>query len=653
MSQTILLRSEEDKFIDSGLKIPRANSRSASFEGAEITDDRTLELSVSSELPYLRHSFWGSAYYEEWAHDERSIDLSRFNDSAMLLFNHNRDQYIGVIQRAWVNDKKLMNVVRFDTHDLAEQIYQSVKSGIIKNVSIGYEILELEKTKEAQNEPDTYRANLWMPFETSLVTVPADASVGVGRKYYNLSPTPSHENSSALETTELDQQSERELSGTEDSKTELPLMVDTPTIDVEQERQLERDRIRNIQAGGKKFNCPELAEQAVEGGISEQDFFRQVLQKQNQQQPQEPVAGVVPVGMSNNERKKYSVLRAVGYAAGHIPESECGLELEVSREIQKRNNNKPTKGIYIDQSELVAYRAPYETGVPAAAGNLIETELLSERFIDQLVNESAFMGMGITYLRDLTGNVEIPRESTFTTGYWVGEKQTIPEDEGTFDKIAMSPKKLAVLTKYTFEMTEQSSIDLEAYARRRLLRGLALELDRTIGFGSGVGNEPLGIASHPETKSIVLGANGGALDWAALIAMQAELFANNAMGNMGYVLNARTKAKLQTTLDQTTGSGNWIWQTQTQGDGTIAGYRAKCSNQIPNNLSKGTANDLTAVFFGDFSQVMVGMWSGMEILANPYSEFSEAIIQVRAMQLLDLQLTRGDYFCVASDVQNN
>lgn len=122
---------------------------------------------------------------------------------------------------------------------------------------------------------------------------------------------------------------------------------------------------------------------------------------------------------------------------------------------------------------------------------------------------------------------------------------------------------------------------------------------------------------------------------------------------MGYVLNARTKAKLQTTLDQTTGSGNWIWQTQTQGDGTIAGYRAKCSNQIPNNLSKGTANDLTAVFFGDFSQVMVGMWSGMEILANPYSEFSEAIIQVRAMQLLDLQLTRGDYFCVASDVQNN
>ncbi len=656
MSETVLLRSEQDQFIDSSLKIPKVQARNASFDSAEITDSRTLELSVSSELPYLRHSFWGGAYYEELAHDKRSIDLSRFNDSAMLLFNHNRDQYIGVIERAWISDRKLLNQVRFDTHDLAEQIYQSVKSRIIKNVSIGYEILELEKTAERDNEPDTYRANLWMPFETSLVTVPADATVGVGRQYYDLGssnnntePKPTQEPEPTREIT-----AERELSEPEDNNKELALMVDTPTVeDKQNSAQAERERILNLQAAGKRWNCPDLANEAIENEWSERDLYSKIREKQNQQQTQQPVASAIePIGMSNKERRDYRVLKAIGYAAGHLDADDCGLELEVSRALQKRSGRQ-TKGILIDQSELVGYRAPYETGVPEAAGNLIATDLLSERFVDQLYNMSAFLPMGVTYLRDLTANLEIPREESYTTGYWVGEKQTIPDDQGTFDKIAMTPKKLAARTKMTFEMTEQASIDMEALARRRLLRGLALKMDYTIGFGSGVGFEPLGIASHPEVKSIVLGTEGGALTWERLIAMQSELFSNNAFGDMGYVLNARTKAKLQTTLDQTTGGGNWLWQTQNQGDGTIAGYQARCSNQIPNNLSKGTANNLTAIFFGDFSQVMLGLWSGMEILADPYTEFNEAIIQVRAMQLADIQLTRGDYFCIATDVQNN
>ena len=91
---------------------------------------------------------------------------------------------------------------------------------------------------------------------------------------------------------------------------------------------------------------------------------------------------------------------------------KVGLELEVSQALTERTGKAPKK-IYIDQSELVAYRAPYETGVPAA-GDLIETELLSDRFIEQLFNQSAFLSMGVTYLRDLTGNIEIPRESTYT-----------------------------------------------------------------------------------------------------------------------------------------------------------------------------------------------------------------------------------------------
>ena len=207
----------------------------------------------------------------------------------------------------------------------------------------------------------------------------------------------------------------------------------------------------------------------------------------------------------------------------------------------------------------------------------------------------------------------------------------------------------------TYEMTVQSSIDLEQLTRNRLMRAIALEIDRTIGFGSGTGEEPLGIVSHPEVKSIVLGTNGGELDWAALIAMQSELAFYNAMnqGTFGYVVNARTRGKLQTKLDHDTGAGRWIWQVgNDSAEGTIAGYRARCSNQIPNNLVKGTATNLSAAFFGDFSNVLLGIWSGLDLMANPYSQFDQAIISIRAMQMLDLNLTRGDFFAVATDVVN-
>jgi HK97 family phage major capsid protein/HK97 family phage prohead protease len=611
-------------------QIPKHNTRFLELQ-PEITDERTISLSVSSDTPYYR---WFG--YEELEHTEAAVDLSRFRDGANVLFNHNRDDYIAVIQKAWLDGGRLYNEIKFDTHELAEKIYQSIKSGIVRNVSIGYEINELKLIGQRDNI-DVYRAVRWTPFESSIVTVPADHTVGINRSYFVIK--------------------EREnLGGNVSEEKDMP----DPTIEeiVINEKDVitsERERVQGIYALVKKYGHAELAQRAIEESLSIESARSLYLDKVNLEQKQDPVAaGVSPVGMSKKQRSDYSVIKAIGYAAGLIARDKVGLELEVSQAITERTGKAPKK-IYIDQSELVAYRAPYETGVPAAAGDLIATELLSDRFVEQLFNQSAFLNMGVTYLRDLTGNIEIPRESTYSNGYWVGEKATIPESEGTFDKISLAPKKLAVLSKMTFEMLEQSSIDLERLVRARLIRGLALELDRTIGFGSGIGSEPLGIASHPEVQSIVLGVNGAPLTWEALIDMQSELAAANALtdGTSGYVINARTRGKLMKTLDQATGGGNWIYQSQGGNMGSIAGYKVLCSNQIPNNLVKGTATNLTAAFFADFSNVLLGIWSGMDVMANPYSEFNQAIIQIRAMQLADLNLTRGSYFVVATDVQNN
>lgn len=646
-------------------KIPKHNQRTSAVLGVspisdssktryldlkpEITEERTIELSVSSDLPYLR---WFG--YEELEHSPEAVDLSRLNDGANVLFNHNRDDYIGIVQKAWLESGKLYNQILFDTHDLAEKIYQSILSGIVRNVSIGYEINEVKLTGK-QDDIDVYRVTKWTPLETSIVTVPADASVGVGRQFFNLNhkdKTPNWEDLEKHITNSVIEKVTQELTMAEEIQGTVLEQINETDI-----RENERERSEAIFAAGHKYNCPELAQKALKDGWSIAELRSQILDTQSSKQ--EPIAkSISPVDLDNKEARNYSFLKAIGFAAGKLKADQVGLELEVSDHIQStRMGGKPPEGIYMDQTRLVSYRAPYETGNPAAAGNLIATDLLADRFIEALYNQSAFLSAGVTYLRDLTGNVEIPREETFTTAYWIGEGLPITESEGTFDKISLSPKKLAVLSKVTYEMIHQACeacLDLELLMRSRLIRGMALKLDQAIGFGTGIGEEPLGILSHPEVLNIVLGVNGSALDWNAVINMQAEIDGANAMmdGSFKYIFNSRTKARLMQTLDHSTGSGGWIWQNNNN-RGSVAGYEALCSNQIPNNLIKGTATNLTAAFFGDFSKVLLGVWAGLDVMVDPYSESTNAIIKVIAKQMVDIQLTRGEFFCVASDIQNN
>ena len=187
MTTEVLIRSQGDVFVVGDRSIPKNNYRNIPLVKAKISEERRLELSVSSNKPYKR--YW---YYEELEHSEAAVDLARFNDSANLLFNHNRDDYLGVIEKAWLGDGKLINIVRFDTHELAERILKSVNNGIIRNVSIGYVIDELVLVKKSESDYNTYRATKWTPLETSLVTVPADASVGIGRSFYDLKPNSEH-----------------------------------------------------------------------------------------------------------------------------------------------------------------------------------------------------------------------------------------------------------------------------------------------------------------------------------------------------------------------------------------------------------------------------------------------------------------------------
>lgn len=145
-------------------------------------NERKFILSFSSEEPYER--YWGKEILD---HNPAAVDLTRLNMIGVLLFNHNRDKVIGKINRAWIENQRGMAEVEFDGDDESEVIFQKVKSGTLKGVSVGYDIGVIEEVMPGKISADgrfngpCEVAREWTPYEVSIVSVPADATVGVGR----------------------------------------------------------------------------------------------------------------------------------------------------------------------------------------------------------------------------------------------------------------------------------------------------------------------------------------------------------------------------------------------------------------------------------------------------------------------------------------
>ena len=146
-------------------------------------NERKFTLSFSSELPYER--WYGVEILD---HSPGAVDLTRLNDIGCLLFNHNRDKVIGKVIRAWTDNNRGYAEIEFDTDEESEVIYQKVRSGTLKGVSVGYRIDSLEEVMAGKTSADgrftgpCEIARKWWPFEISIVSVPADGTVGVGRE---------------------------------------------------------------------------------------------------------------------------------------------------------------------------------------------------------------------------------------------------------------------------------------------------------------------------------------------------------------------------------------------------------------------------------------------------------------------------------------
>lgn len=166
---------------------PEILTRTLELTSRSIVDaeSRLVRLSFSSEEPVTRQSFFSDAWVEVLGHADGEVDLERLNSSAPVLYNHDRSEganRIGVVERAWLENGRGYAEIRLSRRAEVEGLWQDVRDGILRNVSVAYRINERKLIEEHKDKPDVYRVVRWTPMEISLVDIPADPTVGVGRK---------------------------------------------------------------------------------------------------------------------------------------------------------------------------------------------------------------------------------------------------------------------------------------------------------------------------------------------------------------------------------------------------------------------------------------------------------------------------------------
>ena len=575
------------------------------FQRAEMTafaemDDRTYEFPFSSEHPVAR--YFGN---EILSHDAGAADLSRLNDSAPLLFNHDVDRVIGVVERAYIDDKRRRGYarVRFSKNQFAQQVLADVKDGILRNVSFGYSIDKMEE----RNGGGDYVATAWSPYEVSVVAIPADAhQTGFGRQ---MEPT----------TTAAP------AAPTPDP---LPNMESaTPDLAVVRAEavEAERSRIAQISALCNKHEMADLGQQLVESGRSIDEARAAVLDKLNI--PMETVTmQTADIGLSVNESRKFSFLRAINYLANPADRSArdaAGFEIEAS-EAAAQKLGRQSRGITIPQDVL---RRDLNVGTASAGGNLVATELDAGSFIELLRNASALNQAGATVLNGLTGNVAIPRQSGSGTAYWVGESGAPSESQQTIDQVSLTPKTVMAHVDYSRRLMLQSSIDVENMVRGDLATVLALKIDLAGLYGTGSNSEPLGLklTTGVGTESFAAATP----TFAEVVGLESDIATANALlGSPVYLMNAAMRGGLKTKAKDA-GSGLFVME-----GGEVNGYQGILSNQVE-------SNDL---WFGNFADLIIGYFSGLDLMVDPYTNSTSGTVRVVAMQDVDIAVRHPQSF---------
>jgi len=577
--------------------------RAMALEMSPIDEDkRTARIAISSEEPVERS--FGKEVLE---HTEEAIDLSFLNSGrAPLLLDHDPEKQIGVIESVDLDGsaRRLRATVRFGKSGLAKEAFDDVVDGIRANISVGYAIKKMEKDKRGG---DTYIAKSWRPVEASLVSIPADVTVGVGRSE-EVSPEP------VIKT---------------DFKETKMSEVDIAAVEADAKKAAQRNAAQIVELGARHSRS-DLAQKAIADGKSIEEFRGELLEVIGSERALE----AQDVGMTNNEVKRFSLVRAIHALANPTDrnaQEAASFEFECSRAASDQYG-RAAQGIMLPAEVLRNWKRDLNSADEAA---LFTDDFRGGDFIDVLRNSSSVMQAGARMLGGLSGDVKIPKKTAAASAAWIASEGGVAsESEMTVGQVSMSPKTLGAFTDITRQLLIQSSLDVEALVRDDLAQSIALAIDLAGLEGSGASGQPTGILSTSGVNTVTAFAAANPT-FAEVVTLETAVAEDNALlGNLAYIMPAAMYGALKTT-EKAASTAQFV----VEPGGTINGYRAIVSNQ-------GTAGNL---YFGNFADLLVGMFGGLDIVVDPYTNSTSGTIRVVALQSIDVAVRHAVSFAFGND----
>ena len=592
----------------------REMRRSFAVERAGIDKDaRTVELSFASEEPVER--WFGN---EVLGVSTDACDLSRLNNGGAVLVNHDWNDQVGAVVRAWIDTttNKARCLVRFSRSARANEIFQDICDGIRSLVSVGYIVRKME-LQSGDAEVETHRVTDWQPYEVSIVPVPADASVGVGRAISGGKPA------------------------------EAAALTQTTTRNMSLSIENERERVREITSAADVLSnrhpkhaesFRQLAAKCVETGDTVDAFnstvLNDILRTERSMAPVAQNPNASRLGLNGKEKKRYSILRAVRQIAEG--KGVDGFERECSDELAKKLERQPV-GFFMPD-DIMDHRRTLLAQSPADGGFTVDNNVLASEFLPYLRNTAKVVGLGARVISGLTGNISIPRQLTGATAYWTDENVALTQSSATFGQIVARPRRLGTSVPYSKQFIAQTSLDAETFVVNDSDAAMAIELDRVAINGKG-GSEPLGILNLASGELSTAVSFSAAATWTKYLTFWQNVATNNALlGNPAYLTTPASAVKAQA-IQKFATYGEAIWSA----NNTIGMFKADWSNQFP---TSGTINQ---VIFGDWSQVIYLEWAGRDVVIDPYTYKKEGNVEITIARMIDMVVRRSKSFCISSD----
>lgn len=572
-----------------------------------------VRVSVSSETPCPGFVYdaddgaWLRAF-EVLGHGEGEIDFSRMDGGLVIQDTHFGDQ-IGLIREVEVKDGKLGGVIDFCHGERAQEIRKDAEAGLRRNMSVGYYVSAWEKISDGDKKagvPPTYRAVKWTPYEASFVNVPADTRVGVDRAA-DMTQT-----NTAAETAA--KQKER------NSEMEKP--VETPAVE----------------------NPADVKIRALEDEVKS---LRERMEK-----PEVPAARAKPQFDEGDEKKitrNYNLMNAVRALAGE--KVDCGFERELSDEIA-RKTKREARGFFIPEAafrDTLLGKTNVTDHIVGNGGATVQTSLLADQFIDALVAKTVLAEAGASVMSGLVGDVAIPKGGSVSAVWISAEDGDAAKNAPTFSQITATPHTIAARTDISRKLMLQSSVSVQAKVTGWIMDAIARGIEAAAFAGTGKNGQPTGLAATAGVNALALTAN--APTHAELVYAWKQLYTENVNGSLKFIGSPAVKALLCKTRDalffNNTGAkanasvvGGLNGDYLCTKDGKVQGY-----DFIMSNLC-----DATKLYFGDWSQMSLLFWSGVDLTVDPYSLSTNGALRLVAFQDCDVVVRQPKAFTVGTAI---